>query len=173
MSSSQVLVDAIMAASPDILREALLRLAFTNGCREAVEQEFLVQSTFERLSLGEPNHQASRSSSTKRRRYETCARCTKEYDVTKNDAGACRWHGGSLDVDWSSGRWKYHREERDGPIDSDVMRQRFPERYVWSCCGTAGDVRNSGCRSGHHAEPGYSEKRVCQSGESMPMEMEM
>lgn len=80
---------------------------------------------------------------------------------------------GSLDVDWSSGRWKYHREERDGPIDSDVMRQRFPERYVWSCCGTAGDVRNSGCRSGHHAEPGYSEKRVCQSGESMPMEMEM
>lgn len=83
-----------MAASPDILREALLRLAFTNGCREAVEQEFLVQSTFERLSLGEPNHQASRSSSTKRRRYETCARCTKEYDVTKNDAGACRWHGG-------------------------------------------------------------------------------
>lgn len=94
MSSSQVLVDAIMAASPDILREALLRLAFTNGCREAVEQEFLVQSTFERLSLGEPNHQASRSSSTKRRRYETCARCTKEYDVTKNDAGACRWHGG-------------------------------------------------------------------------------
>ncbi|KAB2576087.1 hypothetical protein DBV05_g5333 [Lasiodiplodia theobromae] len=95
-SSQQTLVDAIHAASPELLREILLRIAFVDRpCREAVEQEFLVQtvqSSFSRLSWDGSAPSQTRSSSTKRRRYECCARCEREYDVTKNDGEACRWH---------------------------------------------------------------------------------
>lgn len=99
-SSQQTLVDAIHAASPELLREILLRIAFVDRpCREAVEQEFLVQtvqSSFSRLSWDGSAPSQVRSSSTKRRRYECCARCEREYDVTKNDGEACRWHPGEF-----------------------------------------------------------------------------
>ncbi|KAL0261191.1 hypothetical protein SLS55_004887 [Diplodia seriata] len=175
-SSQQALVDAIHAASPELVREILLRIAFVDRpCREAVEQEFLVQtvqSSFSRLSWdGSSPPSQERSSSTKRRRYETCARCAREYDVTKNDGEACRWHPGNLVVNWNTGSWKYHREERDGAIDSAESRVKFPERFLWSCCGMQGDVKGVGCQAGHHAEPGYSDKRVCQSDECDSMEM--
>ena len=198
-SSQQTVIDAIQAASPELLREILLRIAFTERpCREAVEQEFLVQtmqSSFSRLSWDgystpSPSLQAmQRSSPTKRRRYECCARCAKEYDVTKNDGEACLWHpgmsgspytgagadesfhAGNLVVNSNSGFWKYHREERDGAIDSAESRMKFPERFLWSCCGMQGDVKGVECQTGHHAEPGYSDKRVCQYDQCDAMDM--
>lgn len=84
MSSPEPLADAIMHASPDLLRQVLFRIAFLDGCKEAVERQFQMQSTA-----------AENGSSVKRRKYEVCGRCNQGFDITMNPDNACKWHRGT------------------------------------------------------------------------------
>ncbi|KAK0645338.1 hypothetical protein DIS24_g7988 [Lasiodiplodia hormozganensis] len=217
-SSQQTLVDAIHAASPELLREILLRIAFVDRpCREAVEQEFLVQtvqSSFSRLSWDGSAPSQTRSSSTKRRRYECCARCEREYDVTKNDGEACRWHpvpeaapttggnnclplpevnvdapastkrkryemceqchkefdttknssdacvwhSGDLEVDVYGDFWADHDEDYHGEIDTEEMREEFPDGFIWEgCCEQRGSAK--GCEVSEHVAAPFTAKK--------------
>lgn len=148
---NMTLVHAIMDASPELVKSALLRMIFDEHCKKVAEREFLVESGCGAFMV-----------SAKRRKWEVCGRCSQEFNVTMNSSDDCRWHRGSLDVDLESGSWKYHEEDRDGKIDTAEMRRKFPERFVWSCCGARGDVKASGCQWDYHAEEGHCAKRTRQ-----------
>lgn len=44
--------------------------------------------------------------------------------------------------------WADHDEECHGPIDTEEMREQFPEGFTWDCCNQVGTA--PGCTKGHH-----------------------
>ncbi|KAF2734513.1 hypothetical protein EJ04DRAFT_436920, partial [Polyplosphaeria fusca] len=69
-----------------------------------------------------------------RRRYEICEQCDLEYDVTTNTDASCLWHFGKLKIDYGGDFWDAHDEDRDGIIDSEEIRDKYPQGFDWSCC---------------------------------------
>lgn len=44
--------------------------------------------------------------------------------------------------------WADHDENHHGPIDTEEMREQFPEGFTWDCCNKVGTA--PGCTKGHH-----------------------
>lgn len=55
---------------------------------------------------------------------------------------------GYLEVDDEGGFWADHDEDCHGKIDTDEMREEFPDGFRWDCCGQTGDAE--GCHRGAH-----------------------
>lgn len=55
---------------------------------------------------------------------------------------------GYLEVYEEDDFWADHDEDCHGEIDTDQMREDFPEGFQWDCCGRLGD--RSGCKRGPH-----------------------
>jgi hypothetical protein len=55
---------------------------------------------------------------------------------------------GETEPDEESDFWADHDEDIHGIIDSDELREQYPEGYVWTCCGKKGD--EEGCELDVH-----------------------
>ncbi|KAJ5827107.1 hypothetical protein N7447_003870 [Penicillium robsamsonii] len=98
-------------------------------------------------------------------RYALCINCKKEFDVTTNTEKACRYHPSMTARPRSSMRNKliYKENEPTGEdlyvdiwdefdVDTDEMREDFPECFTFSCCD--GNLRDNphGCVIDCHQE---------------------
>jgi hypothetical protein len=69
---------------------------------------------------------------------------------------------GELDVDYEGDYWADHDENCHGLIDTEEMREEYPQGFTWSCCDEAGD--EPGCQRGHHqSNPELSKKGTHES----------
>ena len=53
-----------------------------------------------------------------------------------------------LEVDHDEDFWADHDEVTHGPINTDDMREDFPQGFRWDCCDELGDTK--GCTRGRH-----------------------
>lgn len=84
MAPPTTLVDAINSAVPDRLRKTLMAVIDDPSGRAIVENQLL-----------QPVDASSTTTiPTKRKKYEICGQCNKEFDATENANDACVWHGG-------------------------------------------------------------------------------
>ncbi|KAF4552078.1 Hypothetical protein D9617_11g009250 [Elsinoe fawcettii] len=139
--------EAIRDASDDLLRDVIRFVLHIPDARAIIEQELLLP-----VPAAEATHITA---GQKRKRYETCRYCHEEYDISRNDDEDCEAHTGDLEVDDEGGFWDDHDEDCHGEIDSEEMREEYPEGFVWTCCNKKGD--EEGGRVGKH-EPGGERK---------------
>lgn len=55
---------------------------------------------------------------------------------------------GELEPDYDGDFWADHDERCHGVIDTDTMREDFPDGFVWDCCNRLGS--EPGCQKGYH-----------------------
>ncbi|KAJ5950843.1 uncharacterized protein N7479_009256 [Penicillium vulpinum] len=136
-----ILDRAINDASDQTVRAVLKSIcAKSDEARKEAENQLLVSAT-----------ETESSDKNKRRvpRYAFCVNCEKEFDVTTKTEKNCRYHpeqseptGEALFVD----NW----DECD--VDTDEMRENFPECFTFECC--EGNLRDNpdGCVTDFHQE---------------------
>ncbi|KAL8736233.1 MAG: hypothetical protein Q9166_000388 [cf. Caloplaca sp. 2 TL-2023] len=59
--------------------------------------------------------------------------------------------------DYDGDAWADHDENCHGTIDSEEMRQVYPEKFIYTCCD--GDGTSEGCKTSRHVEK--ISKRMC------------
>lgn len=91
-----------------------------------------------------------------------CSRCNKAIHIGCQQESTCAYHEGDLEPDYD-GFWEDlegYNEDKDGPIDTEEMRRRYPQGFFWDCCGKKINDAAGGCRTGAHIIPaGSSLKR--------------
>ncbi|OAG03085.1 uncharacterized protein CC84DRAFT_1219992 [Paraphaeosphaeria sporulosa] len=161
------LLGAIQAATPDRLREVLTALCLEQRATFTATYQKLLVDESQQLDVGDSEDDASASEAelppkrrfpmpegpapqlgNKRKRYEVCKQCDKEYDSLVNTKTSCIYHDGELEVDWEGDIWADHDERCHGTINTEAMRKEYPEGFLWSCCDRFGD--KTGCRKGPH-----------------------
>ena len=65
-------------------------------------------------------------------------------------------HSGETEPDYDM--FVDHDEDCHGVIDSEEMREDFPENFKYTCCGQ--DGTSEGCRKGRHIEEKVMYKRA-------------
>lgn len=72
---------------------------------------------------------------------------------------------GELEIYNDEDFWTDHDEDCHGEIDTEEMREEYPEGFVWSCCKGYGDAK--GCRTDPHEPRSAKRSRTeSPSGES-------
>ncbi|KAJ3521682.1 hypothetical protein NM208_g13182 [Fusarium decemcellulare] len=103
---------------------------------------------------------ASSETSLKRKAKDdlfVCVQCGEAFTNDENHKEACCYHWGELEPDYDSMRWADHDERCHGTIDSDEMREAYPDGFIWNCCDELGDT--TGCTLGRHeSHPDKSKK---------------
>ncbi|KAJ3958837.1 hypothetical protein N0V92_004591 [Colletotrichum tropicale] len=77
-----------------------------------------------------------------------CVECREAFDPNTSGPRDCFYHPGYLEVDDEGDFWADHDEDCHGKIDTDEMREEFPDGFRWDCCGQTGDAE--GCHRGAH-----------------------
>ncbi|KAK2774821.1 hypothetical protein CKAH01_13027 [Colletotrichum kahawae] len=81
-----------------------------------------------------------------------CVDCKEAFDP-QTSIGAI---AGNLEPDYDGDFWADHDEDCHGIIDTDEMREEYPEGFTWDCCDQAGDAE--GCHRGFHRADDDGEK---------------
>ncbi|KAK0760642.1 hypothetical protein N5P37_006837 [Trichoderma harzianum] len=89
----------------------------------------------------------AREMKTSARTKAVCVQCSATFDPS-DTAKNCFYHNGQLEADYDGDFWADHDEDCHGTIDTDEMREEFPEGFIWNCCDKGGD--DIGCRWGRH-----------------------
>jgi hypothetical protein len=103
-----------------------------------------------------------------------CVQCGEPFYEDSNRG--CRYHSGEfpartfasvapllnrnlgvMEPDYDGDFWADHDEDCHGIIDSNEMREEFPDGFVWTCCDKLGS--EPGCQVGQHqSNPENSKK---------------
>ncbi|KAF2111595.1 hypothetical protein BDV96DRAFT_623661 [Lophiotrema nucula] len=161
--SLDLLYEAIDTTSVDRLREFVRELCASSetGRKHFSDRLLLSEPIADNAPMAEDKEneptEGGASTSQKRKRteeytvqqrYEMCTQCETEYDVSTNSSTSCVWHDGYTEPDYDGDFWADPDEDCHGTIDTDDMREEFPEGFVWNCCDAEGDAR--GCQTGEH-----------------------
>ncbi|KAJ9609962.1 hypothetical protein H2200_006292 [Cladophialophora chaetospira] len=153
---SSDLTDAIDAATASRLRMVLHQL-----CEDSSEAKNLVTKAL-LLPSAESNLSAlGDTTSRKRKRYEVCKNCNKEYEVERNNHGNCVYHPGEKIVDYESSMWDDHDDKTHGAPEMHEDDPDFQDGFNWSCC--EGEIASKGCETTKH-EPKVSGSRSKKRG---------
>ncbi|CAL5871770.1 uncharacterized protein PFLUO_LOCUS6023 [Penicillium psychrofluorescens] len=95
-----------------------------------------------------PAAQTTKGTKRLRTRYATCKNCHKEFDVTSNTSKSCFYHSDCDEPDDEA--FADHDENCHGIIDTDEMRQEFPENFIYQCCDRNG--AEEPCENDWHRE---------------------
>jgi hypothetical protein len=69
-----------------------------------------------------------------------------------------------MEPDYESSFWADHDENCHGTIDTEDMREEYPEGFTWTCCDKLGT--EEGCTlSRHQPMEGLSKRAKFESGE--------
>ncbi|KAF3810316.1 hypothetical protein GCG54_00000360 [Colletotrichum gloeosporioides] len=85
-----------------------------------------------------------------------CVECREAFDPNTSGPRDCFYHPGYLEVDDEGDFWADHDEDCHGKIDTDEMREAFPDGFRWDCCGQTGDAE--GCHRGSHRSDQFGGK---------------
>jgi hypothetical protein len=67
-----------------------------------------------------------------------------------------------MEPDYESYSWADHDEDCHGTIDTNEMREDFPDGFAWTCCDKLGS--EPGCKRGRHqSNPEKSKKGMWES----------
>ncbi|KAK3291413.1 uncharacterized protein B0H64DRAFT_435768 [Chaetomium fimeti] len=140
-------MDALFHASNETVRSILTALCDDDRVRskalkylDMIEPEAKVKANDAPPS--DPNSKKRKPAST----LSICVRCGETfYDGTTDK---CKYHDGELEPDYDGDFWADHDERCHGVIDTDRMREDFPDGFVWDCCEKLGS--EPGCRRGYH-----------------------
>ncbi|KAF4974375.1 hypothetical protein FZEAL_8707 [Fusarium zealandicum] len=86
-----------------------------------------------------------------------CVQCDETFTSGDNNDKECAYHWGELEVDDSRDFWADHDENCHGIIDTEEMRDEYPEGFIWSCCDQLGNT--TGCKFGRHESHPDKSKR--------------
>ncbi|PVH96151.1 hypothetical protein DM02DRAFT_659501 [Periconia macrospinosa] len=146
-----LLGEAILSATDVRVRRTLLKI-----CGKNREAHLIACSEL----LTDPAPSASSASGTgqKRKRFEVCMKCKKEYNVEQNNDEACAWHHGQLlFINDDHDIWIDYDDRVYGPMDSKENQEMWPTAFLWGCCDKRADAK--GCIiSAHMPRPS---KKAC------------
>ncbi|KAJ5382772.1 hypothetical protein N7517_000683 [Penicillium concentricum] len=139
---ASVLDRAINDTSDQTVRAVLKSICAKNDeARKEAEHQLLAMTTDSKAN----------SDSNKRlvSRYAFCVNCEKEFDVTTNTEKTCRYHPNKNEP---TGDELYEDNWDEFDVDTDEMREDFPECFTFSCCD--GNLRDNphGCVIDFHQE---------------------
>ncbi|KAJ5094218.1 hypothetical protein N7456_010079 [Penicillium angulare] len=83
-----------------------------------------------------------------RKRYAECTNCKEEFDVAGNTVTSCSYHPDISQPDYEE--FVDHDENCHGIIDSEEMREDFPENFYFVCCERR--FNEKGCVTDWHME---------------------
>ncbi|KAI9738722.1 MAG: hypothetical protein M1834_008227 [Cirrosporium novae-zelandiae] len=144
MPLNESLHAAIFSATPDRLRSTLLQI-----CNQSPATAALVS---DKLLINEGNGGRVKR---KQSRYEVCKNCNREFSAEKNFDGACLWHPGKKEPDFSGDFWADHDEECHGNISD--LADEFPEGFRYTCCNQLGI--SLACQNGLHIGDAETKRR--------------
>ncbi|KAI5358381.1 hypothetical protein Slin15195_G108340 [Septoria linicola] len=100
---------------------------------------------------------------TKRKRWEVCVQCEKDFDVTMNEKQQCRRHPGSKEIDHRYDFWTDLNLELDGNLSDHAEETEYEDGFMWSCCEKP--LASPGCVASEHRAGTLqkSEKKVKRS----------
>ncbi|KAK3935500.1 hypothetical protein QBC46DRAFT_358212 [Diplogelasinospora grovesii] len=153
-------MDALICASDKSVRAILMALCDDHSVK---------RKAIDLLDLLEPEANAKAkapemvASITKKRKAECgiaiCVQCGDSFDENDNEKKECRYHSGVMEPDYDADIWADHDEDCHGTIDSDEMREEYPEGFTWTCCEKIGTKR--GCKLGFHQSNPEKSKKGC------------
>ncbi|KXJ87504.1 hypothetical protein Micbo1qcDRAFT_197820 [Microdochium bolleyi] len=81
---------------------------------------------------------------------ELCIECGSTFDAELNSSQACQFHkeNARTEPDLKGDFWADHDEDLHGRIDSEELREEYPDGYLWTCCAETGS--HPGCQRGPH-----------------------
>ncbi|OAX81482.1 hypothetical protein ACJ72_04177 [Emergomyces africanus] len=85
---------------------------------------------------GETRKSAISNKRELRARYAICENCDKEFDILNNPEDSCYYHPEESVPNYDF--FEDHDENIHGIIDSDELREDFPDGYNYECCGGTG-----------------------------------
>ncbi|KAH6842187.1 hypothetical protein B0I37DRAFT_329367 [Chaetomium sp. MPI-CAGE-AT-0009] len=140
-------MDALFNASNETVRSILIALCDDDRVRskalkylDMIEPEAKLNANAAPRS--DPNTKKRKPAST----LSICLRCGEAFSDGTTDR--CTYHDGDLEPDYDGDFWADHDERCHGVIDTDAMREEFPDGFVWDCCEKLGS--EPGCRKGRH-----------------------
>ncbi|KAH6617648.1 hypothetical protein F5144DRAFT_587025 [Chaetomium tenue] len=157
-------MDALFNASDEAVRAILIALCDdARVYSKALKYLALIEPKGNHLVSGkaEGGNPQSGPNSKKRKLVPTlsiCIQCGQAFHEGTTDR--CRYHDGELEPDYDGDFWADHDERCHGVIDTDSMREDFPDGFVWDCCNRLGS--EPGCQKGYHES--NPEKKCSQSG---------
>ncbi|KAJ5988154.1 hypothetical protein N7481_003364 [Penicillium waksmanii] len=97
-----------------------------------------------------------------RPRFAVCVNCEKEFDVAENTSESCTYHPGNSKPDEDF--FADHDEDCHGIIDTDEMREEYPDGYIYECCKRNGEEEP--CIKDWHepTDPEAAKRRLIQYG---------
>ncbi|EMD94608.1 hypothetical protein COCC4DRAFT_75017 [Bipolaris maydis ATCC 48331] len=157
---TQNLYNVIDSATPERVRALLKHLSTTSPANFAyIQGELMLRpGALKRARSEEQDKEDDDTESdysdeqtdapVRRPRFDICEQCGEEYDVLHNEKKSCQWHEGELEVDYEGDFWADHDERCHGTIDTQDMREVYPEGFIWSCCDELGT--EPGCKETRH-----------------------
>ncbi|KAJ5727902.1 hypothetical protein N7493_005722 [Penicillium malachiteum] len=155
------LFNAIDTASEKVLREV-----FKSICKEvpearieAVKQLLVENTTSDNDEESNSNNDSENPSISKTNtsntkmvvpRYAVCQNCEMDFETAKNSSTACRYHPQRSEP--TEEMYVDVYEGDDFEIDSEEMREDFPERFEFPCCSATLKDNPHGCEVGLHVD---------------------
>ncbi|KAK2810909.1 hypothetical protein FQN50_002500 [Emmonsiellopsis sp. PD_5] len=137
----------------DDLSELRLRNLMKGLCRKFPElgkRVGIELLTTEEAIQRHAESQSEKSADLKRPRprYVICDNCDEEFDVLDNPRECCRYHPKPSEPNYDF--FEDHDEDCHGIIDSEGMREEFPEGFIHPCCNRTGEEEP--CEVDRHVE---------------------
>ncbi|CAG7947167.1 unnamed protein product [Penicillium nalgiovense] len=135
---------AINDASDKTLRAVLKSIcAKHDQARKEAESQLLMTAT------DTDTEESSDNNKRQVPRYAFCINCEKEFDVMTNTEEICRYHPKPSEP---TGEDLYVDNYDEFEVDTDEMREDFPECFTFACCD--GNLKDNpdGCVSDFHRE---------------------
>ncbi|KAI0181839.1 hypothetical protein GGR52DRAFT_526508 [Hypoxylon sp. FL1284] len=153
-------MDGPLAKAPDNVLRAVLMALCADPDTNLKATAYLEKITSKANSDVSESPDASESKPRKRKATEDvriCTQCQEPFYDDENNAQACQFHDGNLEVDDEGDFWADHDENCHGVIDTEGMREDYPEGFIWDCCGEDGTT--DGCARGYHTTAGTHKGR--------------
>ncbi|KAJ5729098.1 uncharacterized protein N7483_003606 [Penicillium malachiteum] len=84
--------------------------------------------------------------------YALCQNCEKEFETDKNSSTACRYHPRRSEPTDEMYVDTWGAEQYEFEIDSEAMREDFPENFEFTCCSATLKDNPHGCGVGLHID---------------------
>ncbi|KAI1761370.1 hypothetical protein GGR53DRAFT_469369 [Hypoxylon sp. FL1150] len=158
--------DALVKAPENVVRAILIALCSDADINRKANG-YLKKITSKTASEASKSSDATETNARKRKAsvdVSICVQCQQPFYKDENNAQACKFHNGNLEVNDDDDFWADHDENVHGEIDTEWMREEFPDGFTWDCCGKSGDT--TGCVLGQHAATGARKGRYVDKSES-------
>ncbi|KAJ5799625.1 uncharacterized protein N7518_001693 [Penicillium psychrosexuale] len=127
--TEEVLEATVLGRAINNASEQTLRAVFKFICAKNDEARKEAESRL--VAIVSDTEESSGNNKRPVPRYASCVNCKKEFDVTSNTEENCRYHPRG---DEPTGEDLYVDNYDEFEVDTDEMREEFPECFTFACC---------------------------------------